>query len=298
MLRKFVIIGGFGLLLIPAIPLPANAQSGQQDAWTGFSVSVGGGAARTDASLDATTSNQDVFTIDFLPVFLLELIAEGEGQSSAGIDDWEGFGTLQAGYDFRSGNFVLGVLGDYDFYPGDPGGQSSDSIDGNFTINLDGLGGPASFGPFPFADYASVTSSLRFKDVWSVGGRLGYLVTPSMLIYGLGGYTEASVEGQVDLSYSDLTGDQTLSLRASDELRGYFIGGGGEVLVDDNIALRLEYRYANYNGEMSSTSDSSGFSFPAGPGTVSYANNASVKSDLDAQIHSIRGAVVLKLGEP
>lgn len=78
-----------------------------------------------------------------------------------------------------------------------------------------------------------------------IGGRLGYLVTPNTLIYGLGGYTQASFDGQVDLSYFIffVGAPQTLSLRVADELHGYFLGGGGEVKVADNVALRLEYRY-------------------------------------------------------
>lgn len=282
------------LLGLSVISSPVTA-AGQPDPWSGFSVSLGGGAANVNADLGADASNQDSLTFDF-PPFLLELIAEGSAHSHSGIDDWEGFGTLQGAYDYRFGNIVVGALADFDFYPGSPGGQSSDTIDGNFSINFNGT---TVFGPVPFSNYASVTSSLELDSVWSVGGRLGYLVTPSVLVYGLGGYTEASVKGQVDLSYFDLlNGAQTLSLRTSDDLSGYFVGAGGEMLITNDLALRLEYRYANYSGEMSSASASSGISVPLGGGSISYAHNSAVEADLDAQIHSIRGAVVLKLGEP
>jgi outer membrane immunogenic protein len=295
MLRSVGVAGAAGVLLLNLSFFTSQAEAAQTDPWSGFSVSLGGGGANVGADLGADVSNQDNFTFDF-PANLLEFIVEGSGHTNSNVDGWEGFGTLQGAYDFRFGNILLGALADFDFYPGDPRGQSSSNIDGNFSINFNGA---TVFGPVPFPNYASATSSLELEKVWSVGGRLGYLITPSVLVYGLGGYTQASLNGQVDLSYFDLlNGTQTLSLRASDELRGYFVGAGGEMLITKDLALRLEYRYANYDGEMSSASASSGASVNLGGGSISYGHNSAVQADLDAQIQSIRGAIVLKLGEP
>jgi opacity protein-like surface antigen len=149
-----------------------------------------------------------------------------------------GFGTLQAGYDQRFGNVVVGGFANYDFYPSDQSSSASNGIDGTLSI---GILPPLFVIPgIPIANYASVTSNVELKNTWSVGARLGYLLTPNTLIYGLGGYTEASFDGQIDLSYLNLaTGPQTLSLRVPNELHGYFLGAGGEVKVSSNVALRL-----------------------------------------------------------
>jgi opacity protein-like surface antigen len=67
------------------------------------------------------------------------------------------------------------------------------------------------------------------------------------------------------------------------------------VKVSDNIALRLEYRYADYQSEGSSAATNFNDSIP---GIIAFSQSASVQADLDAQIHTVRGAVVLQLGNP
>jgi opacity protein-like surface antigen len=64
--------------------------------------------------------------------------------------------------------------------------------------------------------------------------------------------------------------------------------------VASNIALRLEYRYANYRGE----TDSASAGFAGGPFAFRYTQGASVQASLDEQIQTVRAAIVLKLGQP
>jgi outer membrane immunogenic protein len=282
-----------GAVSAAALGLSASIALADPANWSGFSVSVGGGGAKTNTDLSVDTANND--RIDIFPGTppLFTIIGQALGHSGASDNDWHGFGTLQAGYDQRIGNFVVGAFGDFDFYPEEPSSSSSNGINGNVSFAF--LGIPV--GPvIPITNYATVTSNISLENTWSIGGRLGYLVTPEVLIYGLGGYTQAKFDGQVSLSYLSLaTGPQTLSLDVPDELRGYFVGAGGEAKITQNIALRLEYRYANYRGETNSASASSGFAFLP---FVAYTNTAQVQASLDEQIHTIRAAVVLKLGEP
>jgi outer membrane immunogenic protein len=70
-----------------------------------------------------------------------------------------GFGTVGGGCDLQvSGSWVIGVFGDYDF----------GSISGDVTVPL---GAQLLFG------HEKLTSA------WAVGGRIGYLITPSILTY-------------------------------------------------------------------------------------------------------------------
>lgn len=284
------------MLLVATIADPAAANdSSAVRAWDGLSVSVGGGAAKTNTEVAAQSSNLD--TVDFIYFIpIISILGEAAGSSAVGTSDWEGFGTLQLAYDKRYGNFVVGALVDYDFYPDRPSASGSTDVDGSIGAELFGM---FPVGPFPVSNYATLSSSVELKSVWSLGGRLGYVVSPNLMVYGLGGYTQAKLDGQVDLSYLDLEtlGATTVSVQAPDRLHGFFLGAGGEVKVADHIALRLEYRYANYSGESRSAAVTSGDTFGAYPVELSYGQTAGVSGNFDAEIHSVRGAVVLQLGQ-
>jgi outer membrane immunogenic protein len=108
-------------------------------------------------------------------------------------------GTVSLGYDrvLRPG-WVGGVFADYDF-----SGISED------------LGGGV---------------SLDHNYSWSIGARLGTLVTPRTLLYGTVGYTQAEFELNNDAQTFD----------------GYFVGAGIEHFLRDNWTLKFEYRYSDY----------------------------------------------------
>lgn len=190
-----------------------------------------------------------------------------------GDDEWHAFGTVQIGYDrlFHK-HLLIGAFADVDIYR-----DADSSISGKLgrSVSLDG--------------------SLDLERVWSVGGRLGFLVTPRILLYGVGGYTEAKVDGSLDVSF----GSTPVSLDLSDDLKGYFIGGGGEIKLRKNISLKLEYRYADYDGMSFSASGQDTF----GPYACGYNKKCKitkeygVDGDLDAEIHSVRAALVVKFGD-
>jgi len=68
----------------------------------------------------------------------------------------------------------------------------------------------------------------------SLGGRIGYLLTPSTLWYAMGGYTRATFD---------------FEMLGSFDFNGVFIGGGVETRLAGNWSLRGEYRYAHYFSE-------------------------------------------------
>lgn len=298
MLRSVALFGAATVVALASFVEPIVAQPA--NSWSGFNVSVGGGVSKNNGGLDVSSENND--RLDIIPIpppspisALFSIIGEATGNASVGDDEWQGFGTLQGGYDQQFGNFVVGGFANFDFYPGDNQDGATNGVDGSLAFVF--LPPLFPLGSIPISDYATLSSSVELKNTWSIGGRLGYLVTPNTLIYGLGGYTQASIDGQVDLSYLNLfTGPQTLSLNVSEELHGYFVGGGGEMKIADNVALRLEYRYANYQSQGSSAS--ANFSDTAFFGLIGYSQSARVQADLDAEIHTVRGAVVLQLGNP
>jgi outer membrane immunogenic protein len=111
------------------------------------------------------------------------------------------FGTVTVGFDrlIRSG-WVAGAFADYDF-----GSTISTEVGGH---------------------------SVDHDHSWSVGGRLGYLVNPSTLVYGTAGYTQA----QFDFSGA-----------TSKTFDGYFVGAGIETFLRQNWTLKLEYRFSQFD---------------------------------------------------
>lgn len=133
------------------------------------------------------------------------------GRFGGGCDYQFTLGTL--------GNFVIGALADYDF------------------MSLKG-----------FAADASVGGETKESSAWGVGGRFGYLVTPSLLTYINGGYSQTRFD-RVDLFSTTLLTPLGFFIPAH-TYRGWFFGGGTEYALTwlpiRGLFLRSEYRYASY----------------------------------------------------
>ena len=108
--------------------------------------------------------------------------------------------TAGIGYDYRIPNtrLVAGLMADYTF-PGEASGFS-DALNGS----------------------------------WYVGGRLGALLSDSLLAYGSAGYTRTDVDGGKDIP---------------DDFEGLTLGAGAELLVTQHVSLKLDWRHIN-EGDM------------------------------------------------
>lgn len=92
---------------------------------------------------------------------------------------------------------------------------------------------------------------LTISRGWSIGGRLGVLVSPRMMLFGTAGFTQAHFEnyGWWDIEQFG----PTLRGARSKNFSGYFIGGGLEVMLGSNFFLRGEVRYADYGDEITNS---------------------------------------------
>lgn len=148
--------------------------------------------------------------------------------NAQGTDGGRGWlGTVGGGCDLQLpigglGNFVVGAFADYDWM--DIHGQVEDSV----TV----LQGDA-----------------KETGAWAAGGRFGYLVTPTLLTYFNGGYTQTRYN-QVNLSAFG-TAAPTFDL-AAHTYNGWFIGGGTEYALNfswlpiHGLFWRNEYRFSEY----------------------------------------------------
>jgi outer membrane immunogenic protein len=136
-------------------------------------------------------------------------------------------GRFGAGCDYQFGlngfgNWVVGVFGDYDIM----------DVHGNFEPAIAGLVGEE-----------------KESGAWSAGGRIGYLVTPSLLTYFDGGYTQTRFD-QINLVNAvTLVPSNTI---LANTYHGWFLGGGTEYALNfswlpiQGLFWRNEYRYSSY----------------------------------------------------
>ncbi len=158
-------------------------------------------------------------------------------------------GTIALGYDRMMGGYVFGVFADYTF--GD--------LDGSGTLSAPGF-----IDPF----------EMTFEDVWAVGVRFGVVRSCCTLWYVTAGYTQ-----------TDMDFDNSFSADGfSEELSGYFVGGGVEQNIRDGWSLKLEYRYSSFQ-------DENVFDFLGACGI-----GCSESVDVDTEIHSVRLGLSYKLG--
>ena len=121
------------------------------------------------------------------------------------------------GYDFQVGGLVAGI-------EGEATGSTVRGSDRNV---------------FATGDSASLRAD---RDLY-VGGRLGFAVAPSTMIYAKGGYTNARVKSY----YTTAANVQSSS---GNTLDGYRIGAGIEQkfnLFGPSGFVKAEYRYSNYS---------------------------------------------------
>lgn len=137
------------------------------------------------------------------------------------------FGTVGGGFDYQLNDlFVIGVLADFNF----------SNIAGTFSNPSE-----------------SVSGTMTENNFWAAGGRLGWLVTPQLLAYAEGGFTQARFSG---VNFAGMTvgvlpaPGVPFSSIAPNTYDGWFVGAGMETtlpVLGPGWFLRSEYRFYDYN---------------------------------------------------
>jgi len=154
------------------------------------------------------------------------IIAVGPSTTTGG-EGW--LGRVGVGCDYQiAPRWVIGAFADYDFM----------NLSGTFSE------------PF-FGDFGNETE----KWSWAAGARIGYLVTPKLLAFFDGGFTQAKFS-QISLNTWTLPPPITIVSTGTDipahTYNGWFLGGGYEYALWDIVPIpglfwRTEYRYDRYN---------------------------------------------------
>src|SRR5262245_54222563 len=205
--------------------------------WTGCYIGAG---------LGYGTFNQDQEVISDFPNIVLgnNLLIVNDNPPGTILSSKETFGgrgwlaTAQFGCDYQfANNWVIGAF-----------------VDGDWSKMR---GDQALFGAY--------SGEAQLRSSWAVGGRIGWLVTPTLLAYVSGGVTEARFR-EVDFVNNSTTaillldnfvlvgsGATGLQLGAQ-RYNGFFIGGGAEYAIDwwPGLFWKSEYRFADYRSATTS----------------------------------------------
>src|SRR5689334_21774895 len=208
--------------------------------WTGCYIGGGGGYGMYNQKREvvAPYGNQAVTGNNGVSSYAQALTAPAGAliypNETFGGEGW--LATVQGGcdYQFAGSNFLIGAFADADWT----------DIKGDRSL----LG--------------VLRGSQTLNWSWAVGGRLGWLVTPSLLTYVSGGYTQADFSGT---SYAHSFATSAIALTnptstlavaingpgpqlalAGRTLDGWFIGGGTEYALGfaPGLFWKTEYRYA------------------------------------------------------
>jgi len=255
--------------------------------WTGFYIGLNAGGTWTSStSDDVTTVPIAAFTGNTFPgptSRAAALAATGTVPVSEG-----GFiGGGQVGYNYQFGpSFVAGIEADIQGIAGSHGSSSRfGAVDA-----LSSLGLPGNFAT------ALTTVDSNVDYLGTVRGRLGWLFTPTLLLYGDGGLayggvsSETSISGQnIGVNLGLCCGNPTFfsSGSLSNTRVGWTAGGGVEWLFLPNWSLKVEYLYY----DLGSITYSAGFPAPIArapgviaPGTVIYALASQASTRFDGNI--------------
>ena len=139
---------------------------------------------------------------------------------TSGARGW--FGTVGAGCDYQFDRFVVGIFGDYDF------------MDVSGDLGFDGV------------QIVRGVGSQKQDWQWAVGGRVGYLITPQLLTYFSGGYTEAHWKGTSFTQFGVAAPAWTMPGMTRG---GWFIGAGDEYALSflPGLFWKTEYRYSEFD---------------------------------------------------
>jgi outer membrane immunogenic protein len=223
--------------LLPPKPLPPYVPPPPPPMWTGFYAGLNAGWTF------GGTNNVNVTTVGIPIVAGSEPFAAAAAASTTGVLPLrnEGFiGGGQIGYNYQFANaWVVGVEADI---------QGTGARDSDFrgAVVPTGVAGTSQIG--------AVFASNHIDYLGTVRGRIGWLVTPTFLIFGDGGFAYGGVRQDI-LATSQTAPNLILGntfpafARFNKTRPGWTAGGGLEWMFMPNWSVRAEYLYYDLGRE-------------------------------------------------
>jgi outer membrane immunogenic protein len=225
---------GFIALAASVIAVSSVAEADEQNvssfAWTGFYAGLQAGWSRTSAD----TSLTPIPSPDLHPD--ADVVFRAFGTGSADEDNFAVGG--QVGYNQQIGGIVVGIEADMS-------GLSS-----QIERHVSGIVDVDNGAP----DLVTLNDTIDADYVATIRGRLGWAVGRT-LIYGTGGIalTHVSFDREIFLNQDGCPVGTTAchAGSASEFMTGWTAGGGVEHALLNNLTLKVEYLYAEFDDEVS-----------------------------------------------
>jgi outer membrane immunogenic protein len=187
--------------------------------WTGCYISGGVGYGLYD---NETNSRLVTGGTVFVTGANVDVGGRGWLAGGGGGCDYQ-FGLGTGGGIFGTGQFVIGILADYNWA----------DIKGNRPSILGG---------------ATWSGQEKVDSQWAIGGRIGWLMSPNLLTYFSGGYTEAHLTG-VGNFFTPINNTFLGTSLPGRTAQGWFLGSGVEYQSGwiPNLTWKTEYRFSEYD---------------------------------------------------
>ena len=208
--------------------------------WTGFYAGIQFGGAWSDEAVNYLPN--DPTTAFLLAGAGNPPVPNGYRISQSGL-----VGGFEAGYNWQWSNWLLGLEADF---------------------SLAGMSGTASGTTvFTFGPGATQSTTATQDTDWygTVRGRLGWLATPNLLLFGTGGFAYGRVDGSANyitnppgggfgssgggFSFGCLNGVTCFAGSSSAIRTGWTAGGGAEWLLDQHWSAKIEYQFVDLGTE-------------------------------------------------
>jgi outer membrane immunogenic protein len=294
-MKKLILAGlAFGALVAPAFaadmplkdPVYTKAPPPAPCIWCGFYIGANAGGTWSSSSSVAVNS---VATQDFGPGPSSYAAASAAGASgSVPAGSRSGFiGGGQIGYNWQMPGilprtWLAGVETDIQ------GGSGRGS--GTLGTNV----GPLAFFGNPDVVTTSVASTSKLDYLGTARGRLGYLFTPALLLYGTGGLAYGGVKASTAITQSNndctfspvacIQGNTSTAGAFSQTRAGWTAGAGFEWLFTQQWSAKVEYLHYDLgsvtfaNGALVTTNGT--FPGAGGPAIVNSASSLKFSGDI------------------
>jgi outer membrane immunogenic protein len=235
-LKQYLLAGAVCLvpLAASAADLPRKAPAYMPPpvpvlSWTGWYAGLNAGAA--------WSNNKDIDIVSagvFNPIgFVPDIMNQGAAGATTSLSNGNKVGFIgggQIGYNWQVTNWLWGVEADIQGI-----GQSSNGVTATTSV-LANNGLPI---------ITTLDASKKLDWLGTARARLGFLATPTLLLYGTGGLAYGEVKSSVNISQSHAVSDTFGSTAASfSETRaGWTAGAGAEWLFAPHWSAKVEYLY-------------------------------------------------------
>jgi outer membrane immunogenic protein len=187
--------------------------------WTGFY--IGGNVGGQWGSSDPTTTT----VFPSVAYFADTSVTAIAGVGAQHVNSSSVTGGFTAGYNWQVNNAVFGLEGDINYF----------GFKGSAT-------GSAAYPCCTFSGF-TVGSSVSADWLATIRGRIGFLATPTWLLYATGGAAIADVKG--DFTFSDTYDAATESAAIRGTRVGWTAGVGTEYAIGNGWSLKAEYLYVD-----------------------------------------------------